>query len=454
MPKKVLIIGSGPAGYPAALRLKELGAEPIIAECWDFGGTCLNRGCIPSKSLLDAGYRVHALEALKGLMADGRTLDFSPGLLSWDKIKARRADAVTRLRTSLEKLVRMKKIEVVRGRAAFTGKNEATIAAAGGPVVKQFDSAVICAGTTPGFPPPFKDFRAKLTDSNRVFDLPKLPGSITIVGGGVIGLEFACFFNAMGTAVSVVELMPEILAGEDATVTRTIRTSFEKRGVKFYLGKKTTGIEIAGDLKTLALEDGTRVSSEEVLVGAGRVAHLSGLGLDKLGLAWDRKGVKTDARMRTAVEHIYAAGDINGISTLAHSASRQGEIAAENIMGAERAFDENIVPKCVYTWPEVGTVGLNKAQAEARGLAVKTSRAYFAGVGKAVTHGETEGFVQVVYDAADETIVGAQIVGETATEIIHVLAAAVKFRIKKAEMREMIFAHPTMAEAIHEALAK
>jgi dihydrolipoamide dehydrogenase len=287
-----------------------------------------------------------------------------------------------------------------------------------------------------------------------VFDLPKLPGSITIVGGGVIGLEFACFFNSMGAAVSVVELMPDILAGEDETVTRTIRTSFEKRGIKFYLGKKTTGVEIAGNLKTLTLEDGARVSAEEVLVGAGRVAHLSDLGLDKLGLAWDRKGVKADARMRTTVENIYAVGDINGISTLAHSASRQGEIAAENIMGAERAFDEGIVPKCVYTWPEVGTVGLNKAQAEARGLAVKTARAYFAGAGKAVTHDETEGFVQVVCDAADGTIVGAQIVGETATEIIHVLAAAVKFRLKKAEMREMIFAHPTMAEAIHEALAK
>ena len=454
MSKKVLIIGSGPAGYPAALRLKELGAEPVIAESWDFGGTCLNRGCIPSKSLLDVGYRVHSMEVLKTLMAEGKTLAFTPDMLSWEKIKARRAAAVTKLRTSLEKLFQLKKIEVVRGRAAFTGANEATIATASGPVVKNFDCAIIASGTRPGFPPPFDAFREQLTDSDRVFDLPALPGSVIIVGGGVIGLEFACFFNSMGAEVSVVELMPNILPGEDETVIRTVKTSFEKRGIKFHLGKKTSAVEIGGGLKTLVLEDGSRLSAEEVLVGAGRSADLSSFGLEKLGLKWDRKGIKTGADMRTEIANIYAAGDINGISLLAHSASRQGELAAENIMGAHHAFDENIVPKCIYTWPEVGTVGLNKAQAEAKGLAVKTSRAYFLGIGKAVTHDETEGFAQIVYDASDETILGAQIAGASATELIHVLAVAVKFRLKRRAMREIIYAHPTMAEVIHEALSK
>lgn len=454
MSKKVLIIGSGPAGYPAALRLKELGAEPVIVESWDFGGTCLNRGCIPSKSLLDVGYRVHSMDALKGLMAEGKTLDFTPNMLSWDKIKARRSAAVAKLRASLEKLFQLKKIEVVRGKAAFTGPNEASIATVAGPVVKNFDYAIIAAGTRPGFPPPFDAFKAQLTDSDRVFDLAKLPRSVTVVGGGVIGLEFACFFNSLGVEVSVVELMPNILAGEDDTVVRTVKTSFEKRGIKFYLGKKTSAVEISAGMKTLILEDGSRIAAEEVLVGAGRSADLSAFGLEKLGLKWDRKGIKVDPNMRTEAGNIYAAGDINGISPLAHSASRQGEIAAENIMGANRAFDESIVPKCVYTWPEVGTVGLNKAQAEAKGLAVRTGRAYFLGIGKAVTHDETEGFAQIVYDAADETILGAQIAGASATELIHVLAVAVKFKLKRRDMRELIYAHPTMAEVIHEALQR
>ena len=454
MSKKVLIIGSGPAGYPAALRLKELGAEPTIVESWDFGGTCLNRGCIPSKSLLDVGYRVHSMDALKSLMTEGKTLNFTPDMLSWDKIKARREAAVAKLRTSLEKLFQMKKIEVVRGKASFISPNEAAIVTAAGPVVKNFDYAIIASGTRPGFPPPFDAFKAQLTDSDRVFDLAKLPKSVIVVGGGVIGLEFACFFNSLGVEVSVVELMANILAGEDDTMIRTLKTSFEKRGIKFHLGKKTAVVEIVVGMKTLVLDDGARISAEEVLVGAGRSADLSALGLEKLGLKWDRKGIKVNAHMRTELKTIYAAGDINGISLLAHSASRQGEIAAENIMGANRAFDDGIVPKCIYTWPEAGTVGLNKAQAEAKGLTVKTARAYFLGIGKAVTHDETEGFAQIVYDATDETILGAQIVGGSATELIHVLAVAVKFKLKRRDMREIIYAHPTMAEVIHEALGK
>ncbi|OGR42893.1 MAG: dihydrolipoyl dehydrogenase [Elusimicrobia bacterium GWA2_61_42] len=454
MPKKVLVIGSGPGGYPAALRLKELGAEVSIVEAWDFGGTCLNRGCIPSKAFLDTGHRVHAFEGLRKLLKDGSGVNFTPAMLDWDKVKARRADVITKLRTSLEKLFLAKKIEVLRGKAAFTGPNEVTVTGPQGAVKKQFDFAVLSAGTRPSFPPPFRDYHSELTDSDRVFDLPRLPKSVLIVGGGVIGLEFACFFNAIGVEVSVLEILPDILVGEDPQVTRAVRSSFEKRGVKFYLGKKAAKIVISGGRKTVELEDGSKLEAEEILVGAGRAADLTGMGMETIGLAWDRKGVKVNDRMLTSVPNIYAVGDVNGISLLAHSATRQGEIAAENIMGADHAFDPDIVPKCVYAWPEVGSVGLNKAQAEAKGLAVKTSRAFYLGIGKAVATEETEGFAQLVFDAADDTVLGAQIVGGPATELIHVLALAVKLKLKRKDLREIIYAHPTMAEAIHEALAK
>ena len=465
MPKKVIVIGSGPGGYPAALRLKALGAEVCIIESGDFGGTCLNRGCIPSKAFLDTAHRAHAFEGLRKLLKDGSGANFSASMLDWNKIKARRTEVVLKLRTSLEKLFQAKKIEVIRGKAAFTGKNEITITTAQcpalfpngpkcgtSPVTIQFDAAVLAAGTRPGFPPPFLEFKEQLEDSDRIFDLPRLPGSIIIVGGGVIGLEFACFFNAMGVETSVLELLPDILSGEDPQVTRAVRSSFEKRGVKFHFGKKAVKLEIAGGVKTVTLEDGSQLKAEEILVGAGRTADLSALGLETIGLKWDRRGVKVDEFMRTAAENVYAVGDINGISPLAHSASRQGEIAAENIFGAKRTFDADIVPKCVYAWPEVGTVGLNSAQAAAKGLAVKTSRAFFMGVGKAAATEETEGFVQLVFDAADETVLGAQIVGGPATELIHLIALAVKLKLKRADMREIIYAHPTMAEAIHEAL--
>ncbi len=455
MSKKVIVIGSGPGGYPAALRLKELGADVSIVEAWDFGGTCLNRGCIPSKAFLDTGHRVHAFEGLKKLLKDGSAADFSADMLDWEKIKARRAGVVLKLRSSLEKLFQAKKIEVIRGRAAFSGPNEVTITGPQGEQQKRtFDAAVLAAGTRPSFPPPFRDFHAELSDSDRVFDLPNKPGSVLIIGAGVIGLEFACFFNAIGVKVEVLELLPDLLAGEDPQITRAVRSSFEKRGIKFHFGKKTAKLDLAGGKKAVELEDGTRIEADEILVGAGRAADLTGMGLEAIGLAWDRKGVKVDEFMRTAVPGVYAVGDVNGISLLAHSASRQGEIAAENIMGGKHAFDDSIVPKCVYAWPEVGSVGLNKAQAEAKGLQVKTSRAFYLGIGKAVATDETEGFAQLVFDAADETLLGAQLVGGPATELVHVLALGVKLKLKRKDLREIIYAHPTMAEAIHEALLK
>lgn len=454
MSKKVIVIGAGPGGYPAALRLKELGADVCIVESWDFGGTCLNRGCIPSKAFLDTGHRVHVFEGLKKLLKEDSGFNFNADMLDWAKVKARRADVIAKLRTSLEKLFQARKIEVLRGKAAFSGPNEITITGPEGQVKRTFDAAVLAAGTRPSFPPPFRDYKDSLSDSDRVFDLPAKPKAIIIVGAGVIGLEFACFFNSIGVEVSVLELLPDLLAGEDPQVTRAVRSSFEKRGIKFYFGKKTNAVEFNGGRKTVLLDDGTKLEADEVLVGAGRAADLTGMGLETLGLPWDRKGVKVNEYMQTAVPLVYAVGDVNGISLLAHSASRQGEIAAENIMGGKHTFDEAIVPKCVYTWPEVGSVGLNKAQAEAKGLAVKTVRAFYLGIGKAVATDETEGFVQLVFSAADETVLGAQIVGGPATELIHVLALAVKFKLKRADLKEIIYAHPTMAEAIHEALNK
>ncbi|MEK7721612.1 MAG: FAD-dependent oxidoreductase, partial [Elusimicrobiota bacterium] len=438
----------------AALRLKELGAEVSIVEAWDLGGTCLNRGCIPSKSFLDIGHRAHVFDGLRKLLKAGSGVNFSPAMLDWEKVKARRVDVIEELRGSLEKLFRTKKIEVIRGKAAFSGPDEITITGPQGEIKKTFDAAILAAGTRPDFPPPFRDSHAELTDSDRVFDLPRLPKSILIAGGGVIGLEFACFFNSIGVEVSVLEILPDILAGEDPQVIRAVRSSFEKRGVKFHLGKKTSRIEISGGLKTAELEDGTKLRAEEILVGAGREADLAGMGLETIGLAWDRKGVKTDAGMRTSIQDIYAVGDINGISLLAHSAGRQGEIAAENIMGANLVFDSGIAPRCVYTWPEVGSVGLNRTQAEAEGLTVKTSRAFYLGSGKAVAADETEGFVQLVFNAADETVLGAQLVGGPATELIHLIALAVKLKLKRKDLKEIIYAHPTMAETIREALYK
>jgi len=258
----------------------------------------------------------------------------------------------------------------------------------------------------------------------------------------------------MGSAVHLIEMMPGLLPGEDDAAVRTLQSSFEKRGIKLYLGKKVTGVEFNGDNKKLLLDDGSYIEVNEALVSAGRTAQLQDLGLDKLGLEWDRKGIKVDDRLRTKVSGIYAIGDVNGLSLLAHAATIQGEIAAENVMGASEAYDNSLIPKCIYSWPEIASVGLNKKEAEAKGIQVKVKRSFFLSSGRAMTQDDTEGFVQVVTEFLTDRIIGAQIAGGPATEIIHVFSVAIRARMTAKELSKTVFAHPTMAETIHEALVK
>ncbi len=455
MATKVTIIGAGPAGYPAALKFKELGAEVTLIEAGEMGGTCLNRGCIPSKAFLNVAHRVHLFQGIENLMKENSGLNFNPEMLDWNKITAKRKAVSDKIRTSLERLFQSRKIEVIKGRARFSGRKEITVKTEAGEIKKEFDYAILASGTKPACPPPFNKSPELITDSDRVFDLPEKPEKAVIVGAGVIGLEFACFFNALGIDVTMLEIMPDMLPGEDPQVKRAIRSSFEKRGVKFIFGRKTETITSDGKIKTLKLDDGTELKADTVLVGAGRTADLSDMGLETVGLEWNRKGVKTDNEMRTVVPDIFAAGDVNGLSLLAHSASRQGEIIAENVMtGSHKTFDGDIVPKCIYAWPESASVGINKEAAEAKGIPAKTARVFHLAVGRAVASDETEGFVQIVWNPETDVIIGAQIVGGPATELIHVMALAVKLKLTRGQMKDMIFAHPTMAEALHEVLSK
>ena len=455
MATRVAIIGAGPGGYPAALKLHELGAEVTLVEARDMGGTCLNRGCIPSKAFLNVGHRVHLFEGLYPLMKENSGLNFNTEMLEWGKITAKRAAVSAKIRTSLEGLFKRQKIEVIRGFAKFSGKNEISVQTESGEIRKEFDYAILASGTKPSFPPPFNNCMDLITDSDRIFDLPEKPEKIVIVGSGVIGLEFACFFNSIGTDVTILEIMPDMLPAEDPQVRRAIRSSFEKRGIRFLFGRKTESVKTDGKIKTLKLDDGTELQADTILVGAGRTADLSGMGLETIGLEWNRKGVKTDLEMRTAIPNIYAVGDVNGLSLLAHSATKQGEIVAENIMkGTHKQFDGNLVPKCIYAWPESASVGLNKAAADAQGIPAKTARAFHLGIGRAVASDETEGFVQIVWNPENDVLLGAQIVGGPATELIHVMALAVKLGLTREQLKDMIFAHPTMAEALHEALSK
>ncbi|GAB4032024.1 MAG: dihydrolipoyl dehydrogenase [Elusimicrobiota bacterium] len=444
---EAIVIGGGPGGYPAALKLKALGAKVTVIEKGDFGGTCLNRGCIPSKALLEIGHRKHNFEELSRFTSSpmGETA------LSWEKIKEHKTAVVGSIRSSLEKLFSMKKIEILRGEASFESPTSVTVKNTSGEKIINFDFAVLATGTSPFYPPPFSQFKDRLADSDNVFDLEKFPSKMTIIGAGVIGLELACFFNSLGSQIEIVELMPEILPFEDPLAARALKNSLEKRGIKFHLGVKTKELFFENGKKTVILENEEKIEADEILVAAGRKAFLEKLNLSRAGIEAER-WVKTGMDLKTSNPKIYAVGDINGISLLAHSAEKQGEIAAENIFGGKHQFDASIVPSCVYTWPELASVGLTKNKAQELGLKPKVRKSFYQVLGRAIASINTEGFCQLVTDEKD-IIIGAQIVGGPATEIIHTAALAVKMKLTAEKFNSMIFAHPTMTEIIKEALS-
>lgn len=445
---KVIVIGSGPAGYPAALKLKALGADVKIVEKGDFGGTCLNRGCIPSKAILELAYRYHNILQIKDFF------DTPPnGTLLWEKIKEHKSKVVLQIRESLERLFSLKRIPIIKGKARVISKNEIEVQDNEKREIYSFDRLIIATGTTPFYPRPFDKHKDILIDSDGVFDLEYKPKKLIIIGAGVVGIEMACFFNAIGTDVSVVDIMDEILPFEDPSVVRFLKASLEKRGVRFYLSSKVVDITIKGDNKTLIFENGSSIEGDTILVATGRIAKLDDLGLEKVDVKYS-KFIEVNRFMQTSNPAIYACGDVNGISMLAHAATKQTEIAANHIMGIEtEEFDKDLVPSCIYSFPEYASIGVNTKTAEENSIKVKAKKAYFQVLGKAIATLHREGFIQMLFDEND-TLVGAQILGAQATEIIHTLALAVRFKMKAKDINSIIYAHPTMSEIIMEALSK
>ena len=452
MSKKVVVIGAGPGGYPAALKAAALGAEVTLIEKAKPGGVCLNCGCIPSKSLLDAAHRFHDINILKNLSLDSAQSAADTLQKSFDfaKIQARRRGVVEKLQQGLLGMFKRAKINYIEGEASFTGPNEVKV---NGEKIT-FDAAVIATGTKAFFPPPFNQYKDKLHDNSTIFNLEKVPARLAIIGGGVVGCEFACIFNALGSKITIIEMAPSIIPFEDDASVRALKMSFEKRGIEIKTGRAAKDISFEGAAKKIILDDGTFVEADEVLVAIGRTVDLGALNLAAVGITPERKGIKADAETLQAAPNIYAVGDVNGLCLLAHAAHAQGEAAAKNIMGQTARYDNNMIPKAIYTWPEIASIGLNKKEAEAKGIEVKVYKSFFMANGRALTQEATEGFVQIVADAKTDKIIGAQIVGAGGSEMIHIPQTAILAGFTAHQLEETVFAHPTMSEAIKEALAK
>lgn len=452
---KVLIVGAGPAGYPCAIELAQKGVEVTLAEKAYPGGVCLNWGCIPSKSLLDSAHRITDAQGLGMLLEEGKA-DFLKDILpnvSWEKIQTRRADTINKLREGLLKMFKAYKVNYVTGSVQFKNNTAAKITSSDGKTEEvTFDRAVIAAGTKAFVPPLFNDVKESVLDNVSVFGLEKLPSSIAIVGGGAIGVEFACVFHALGVKVHLIEMMPALLPGVDEAAVRVLQMSYKQRGIEMHLGQAVTSAKHNGDKVEVTLANGNIVEAEKILCAIGRVCDLSDLGLENCGVKWDRKGIKVNDKMETEIPNFYAIGDVNGLSMFAHSAHKQGSILADNLTGGDRSFKDALVPACIYSWPEISSIGLSKKQAEEKGFRVKVAKSYFMANGRALSQGTPEGFVQVIAVQDTLQILGVQIAGAGASEMIHAANIIIRSKMTAKDVRDIIFAHPTMSESLYEAI--
>ncbi len=454
--KKIVVIGGGPAGYPAALKAASLGAQVTLIEKNQLGGVCLNCGCIPSKSFLEGAHRFQT--AFSATMFAGEEGSKAAQDLfnarDFNKLKARQQQATQKLVQGISFLLKKAHVEVINGEASFVDAHTLSVRTQAGEQKISFDGAILATGSEAFYPAPLDTLRGQIYDNSNFFTMEKLPQSMAIIGGGVIGCEMADFLNAFGADVHIIEMQPRLLPLEDETVSRTLAQAFTKRGINLYTGVGATDVHQTADGFEIILSDGKTIQAQAVLAAIGRAVDLSALHLERIGVEWSRKGVKVNPQTMQLVDNIYAAGDVTGLMQLAHAATRQGEVAASNLCGVAAEYNNTRVPRAVYTTPEVASIGLNAAQAAEKGLAVKKHKSFFLANGRAVAQGQTDGYVEWLSDAQTGKLLGACSVGAHASELIHMAAIALEAQLTVEQLKRVIFAHPTFAETWAEALAK
>lgn len=447
MKKRIVIIGGGPGGYVAAIRAAQLGAETHLVEAEHVGGTCLNIGCIPTKAILHTAELYHAVlnGALLGLKAEGLSVD-------WPAVMERKNTVVARLVRGVEGLLKANGVSVYRGRGRLNGR--AVEISGDKPAVLEADAVILATGSEPvRLRFPGADLPGVI-DSTAALSLPSIPGSLVIVGGGVIGVEFAAMYRAFGAAVTVVEMLPEILPPVDGEIAALVRGELAKLGVRFLTGARLQEIRSAAGGLAAVVNTGDapqEITAQYVLVAVGRAPRIDGLGLEAAGIAVERGRIKVDDRFRTTIPGVYAIGDCNGQIMLAHAASAQGIAAVEHALGHSGNYLGHIIPACIYTSPEVAGVGLTEEAARSQGLEYKTGVFPLAGNGKALIESGGIGQVKIISGARHGEILGVHIFGPRATDLIGEAALAIRLEATVDELVTTIHAHPTVSEAIGEA---
>jgi len=449
----VAVIGSGPGGYVAAIRAAQLGLSVAIIERDQLGGICLNWGCIPTKALLRSAEVYHLAQHLDafGLAADNVRFDAA-------KIVKRSRDVAARLNGGVKHLLKKNKVTVIEGVAALAGKGKITVTA-NGKAQEVVAKNIILATGARARQMPGLETDGKLVWSYREAMVPEaIPPSLLVVGSGAIGIEFASFYRTMGSDVTVVEVLDRILPVEDAEISALARKAFEKQGMKIHTGASVKSLTRGADSVTASLDlDGGKMHAltvARVIMATGIVGNVENLGLEAAGVKVEKSHVVVNEWCETGIPGIYAIGDLAGPPWLAHKASHEGVICAERIAGVKglHPLDIKNIPGCTYCMPQVASVGLSEAAAIAAGHEVRVGRFPFAGNGKAIALGDTEGLVKTVFDAKTGELLGAHMIGAEVTELIQGYCVAKSLETTEAELMHTIFPHPTLSEMMHESV--
>ncbi|MBS0649045.1 MAG: dihydrolipoyl dehydrogenase [Verrucomicrobia bacterium] len=442
----LIVIGAGTGGYVAAIKASQLGKKVALVEKGELGGTCLNVGCIPTKTMIA---NAQVLEKVKhaadfGITTGAISIDFA-------KMKERKDGVITKIRKGLEGLIRSNGITILRGTAQFTGPKELKVKGQDN-VMIQGEKIIIASGSEPMDIPAFPCDHQKVFNSTSILELTQLPKTLAIIGGGYIGCEFASLYAELGVKVILLEALPAIVAAQGKMISDTLTAAFKKQGIDVQTGVFVEGIDKHAKGVTVRLKDKGPIEADAVLVAVGRKVVSQGMALENAGvLISDRGAITVNDKMETNVPGIYAVGDVTGQVMLAHVASHQGIVAAMNAAGLEAVMHYNAVPAVIFTLPEIAMVGLTQEQAIEQGYAAAVGKFPFQALGKAVASMDTEGFAQVIIDKKTGQILGAQVVGHEASSLIAEMALAIANELTVDCLADTIHAHPTLPEALHEA---
>jgi dihydrolipoamide dehydrogenase len=441
------IIGAGPGGYVAGIYAGIKGVKTCLIEEDKLGGVCLNYGCIPTKFLL------HGSEIFKSIKeADKWGISVSNFELNYEILNQKKNEIVSGLVNGVDFLLKKRGVNVIRGKARIKDKNLISVKLKDGKLEEiPSDYIVIATGSKPVEIKGLEFDDKNILSSRQILDLNYLPQSLLIVGGGVIGVEFATHFARFGIHVYIVELMDRILPKEEREISKTLELNLKKMGVKIFTSTKVKEIEKNEKGIKVKLENGKDFEVEKILVAVSRKANIENLYKD-LNFELEKGFIKVDEHLKTNIEDIYAIGDVKGGFMLAHTASYEAKIAVDNIKGGKKAPDYSVVPSCIFTEPEIATVGLKELEAKGRGYDLIVAKFPFRALGKARAIQETEGFIKLIADKKTKMLLGAHLIGHSVTEIINELSMAIKFEIPYTEISDLIHPHPTIGEAILEAI--